>query len=278
VGIAYISALASARRLLDRYDLVLGAMLCWLLYMSNSKTSLTCLVVAIAVLAVSRIHVVSRQPTRLVTVVLLTTGVYLGADALFQVQDHVLQLLGRSPTLTNRTDVWAVLRGFETDPVVGAGFMSFWSGERMAAIWRATGSRLNQAHNGYLEQYLNLGYIGVGFIAVIATTALLKVKAHLSSDYSFGILRLCLLVAALLYNYTEASFCGISNIWVLFLAASIGSVSQEHAELQAVPARGRTLARRQRRLQPMGELARVGRARTAAAIGHRDKRAEGRVK
>jgi hypothetical protein len=281
VGIAYVSALTTARRLLDRYDLVLGAMLCWLLYMSNSQTSLTCLVVAMSIFAISRVRVVSRRPPRLIAIVLCSAGAYWGADALFQVQDHVLQLLGRNPTLTNRTDVWAVLRSFETDALVGAGFMSFWTGERMAAIWQTIGVPLNQAHNGYLEQYLNLGYVGVGFIAVIATTALLRVKAQLSSDYSFAVLRLCLIVAALLYNYTEASFYGISNIWVLFLAASIGPVSAERTEPQAVPEQARILARRTRRIQPRGDLvptARLGRLRTAATIDHRDKRAEGRAK
>jgi hypothetical protein len=278
VGIAYVSALASARRLLDRYDLVLGVMLGWLLYMSNSKTSQTCLVVALGIFAISSVRVVSRHPTRLVAVVLLAAGAYWGADSLFQLQDHVLQLLGRNPTLTNRTDVWAVLRGFETNALVGAGFMSFWSGERMAAIWRAIGGSINQAHNGYLEQYLNLGYIGVGFIAAIAITALLRVRAQLSSDHSFAVLRLCLLVAALLYNYTEASFYGISNMWVLFLAAAIGPAGAQRTAPQAVVERAPRLAGHRRRHQPLIEpvpTARVGRSRTIALrMDHRRPRRE----
>jgi O-antigen ligase len=105
--------------------------------------------------------------------------------------------------------------------MVGTGFMSFWAGDRMATVWKALGSGVNQAHNGYLEQYLNLGYIGVAFIIGIALSSLFVVVKQLKSDYSVGVLRLCVLTTAMLYNYTEASFYGINLMWVLFLAASI---------------------------------------------------------
>src|SRR5262249_18321309 len=38
-----------------------------------------------------------------------------------------------------------------------------------------------------------------------------------------GMLRLCLLSTAVLYNYTEASFYGVNSIWVLFLVSYIDS-------------------------------------------------------
>jgi O-antigen ligase len=117
--------------------------------------------------------------------------------------------------------------------------MSFWSGERMQNIWNALGSGINQAHNGYLEQYLNLGYVGVGFIIVIMLAAVLNIRKHLAVSPSAGILRLCLVVIAALYNYTEASFYGISNMWVLFLAGTIdvqGVTPDAPVEQPAVPA------------------------------------------
>src|SRR5207245_7682271 len=105
--------------------------------------------------------------------------------------------------------------------LVGTGVMTFWSGDRMATIWRTLGTGINQAHNGYLEQYLNLGYVGVAFIAAIAVSAIFRVRRQLLTNYDAAVLRLCFIVTALLYNYTEASFYGINNLWVLFLAASI---------------------------------------------------------
>jgi len=103
------------------------------------------------------------------------------------------------------------------NPFVGAGFMSFWTGARLEEVWRLVGPGINQAHNGYLEQYLNLGYIGVAFIAVIVLCGLLRVRRHLNDDPAAGILRLCFIVSAVLYNYTEASFYGMNNMWMLLL-------------------------------------------------------------
>ena len=81
--------------------------------------------------------------------------------------------------------------------------------------------KLNQAHSGYLEQYLNLGYIGVAFIGVIMLSGLLKVRKHLDVDPPAAMLRLCFIVTAVLYNYTEAAFYGINNMWLLLLLGTI---------------------------------------------------------
>ena len=89
-------------------------------------------------------------------------------------------------------------------------------------IWEPLGGEgLNQAHNGYLEQYLNLGYIGVAFIGVIMLSGLLKVRKHVDVDPPGAMLRLCCIVIAVLYNYTEASFYGINNLWLLLLLGII---------------------------------------------------------
>jgi len=208
------------KRDLAKYDVAIGTILVWLLYQANSKTSLTCTIIAIAILVVSKSSVIERQPTRIVAVTVAGALAYAAADSLFQVKEYVLAMLGRDATLTNRTELWAVVRGLQKNAMVGTGFMSFWAGDRMATVWKALGPGVNQAHNGYLEQYLNLGYVGVAFIIAIALSTLFVVVKQLKSDYSAGVLRLCLLTTAMLYNYTEASFYGINLMWVMFLVAS----------------------------------------------------------
>jgi exopolysaccharide production protein ExoQ len=136
---------------------------------------------------------------------------------MLNLKELALSFLGRDPTLTNRTAVWQALQKFAVNPFVGAGFMSFWTGARLEEAWRLFGPGINQAHNGYLEQYLNLGYIGVAFIAVIVLSGLLRVRRHLNDDPAAGMLRLCFIVSAVLYNYTEASFYGMNNMWMLLL-------------------------------------------------------------
>jgi exopolysaccharide production protein ExoQ len=196
---------------------VLIGMIAWLLHMSDSQTSFVCLVAAVLLLLLGRMRFVARRPGRTIGVLLCAVLAIWLLDEVLHVQELALSLLGRNPNLTNRTDIWQTLGGFEVNPIVGAGFMSFWSGARLEELWTALGARLNQAHNGYLEQYLNLGYIGVAFIAVILLSGLLRVRRHLSVDPAAGMLRLCFIVTAVLYNYTEASFYGINNMWMLLL-------------------------------------------------------------
>lgn len=201
--------------------LVLAVSLAWLLHMSNSQTSIACLAVATGVLLVARIPRVASRPSRIVPVLAAAVVVYAALQAAFDVNQYVLDLMGRDETLTNRTSVWEVVRKQAGNPLVGTGFMSFWSAARTLAVREDLGAFLNQAHNGYLEQYLNLGYIGVAFVIAIMLLALVRIRHHLDRDAHPALLRLCIVICSALYNYTEASFYGINNMWLLLLAASI---------------------------------------------------------
>jgi O-antigen ligase len=183
--------------------------------MSDSQTSFVCLVVAVLLLLLGRTPFMARRPAMMFGVLLCAVVAWPLAGML-NLEELALTFLGRDPTLTNRTVIWQTLATFAVNPIVGAGFMSFWTGARLEEVWKLFGT-INQAHNGYLEQYLNLGYIGVAFITVIVLSGLLRVRRHLSEDPEGGMLRLCFIVTALLYNYSEASFYGINNMWMLLL-------------------------------------------------------------
>jgi O-antigen ligase len=220
-------------------------MLAWLVNMANSQTALLCAAVAVAFLLLSTRPFARARPTRLIGAVLAATALYLIADATIGVKSHIFAMLGRDESLTNRTTIWGVVSSINTNPLVGVGFMSFWMGDRLTVISRAIGANLNQAHNGYLEQYLNLGYLGVAFILAIAITALLDARKQLASDYASACIRFSLILVALLYNYTEASFYGVNNMWLLFLVAAIDVPPAERETVamtaDAVPIRGRGL-------------------------------------
>lgn len=236
------TAKAWAERI-DRYDVMLMVMLAWLLRMSNSQTALVCLLLTIAILMLSRVGFVARRPVQLVSILVVIGSSFGVLQATMNIKETILGLLGRDATLTGRTELWEVIGQYAQSPIVGAGFMSFWTGDRMAGIWKALGGGINQAHSGYFEQYLNLGYVGIGFIAAIMIAALVNIRTQLKVDPSAAVLRLCLLVTAALYNYTEASFYGINNMWVLMLAASIDmSAVMTSVELSPVFARDQVQA------------------------------------
>jgi len=208
-------------------DILIIALLVYLLYLSNSQTSLSCLVVGVGLFLVGRMAFIAKKPSRIVPFLVFATLVVCVLEATLDLKALVFELLGRDPTLTNRTDLWELLLGLGTNPYIGTGFMSFWSGERLEFIWTATSHGLNQAHSGYLEQYLNLGYIGLACIGLIAVSGLLKVRRQLDSDPAPAMLRLSFIVTAVFYNYTEAAMFGINNMWFLLLLACIDISGQQ---------------------------------------------------
>lgn len=200
---------------------VLVAMLAWLLRMADSQTSLVTLLLVISILWVSRLGFVERSPKRLVGLLVLGALLLLSLETVLEMKRELFALLGRRPDLTNRTDLWAILFDVADSPMLGAGFMSFWTGERMELIWTRVGTAVLQAHSGYIEQYLNLGYVGVAFIVLLLAKGVLGARSLARSEPLFAHLRLCFVVAAATYNYTEAAFYGVSNMWVLLLCGLI---------------------------------------------------------
>ena len=202
-------------------DFMFLCIIAWLLYLSHSATSTAVAVVTISLFFMSHTKLMIQNPGRIILWMTMVAFLYIGLDATLDIKNLILNLLGRDATLTNRTNIWQIAETMSTNPFVGTGYMNFWSGERLAAMWLKTESTIQQVHNGYLEQYLNLGYFGVTFIVIIMLSGLLKVKRYLNVDYSGGVLRLSFIVAAALYNYTEASFYGINNTWFLLLLGII---------------------------------------------------------
>src|SRR3989449_9603612 len=89
------------------------------------------------------------------------------------------------------------------DSWFGAGFESFWLGERAMSLWKTHWWHPNQAHNGYLEVFLNLGGLGVALLSFVMAWGYQNVVVALHRDPELGRLKLAFFVVALLYNLTE---------------------------------------------------------------------------
>jgi O-antigen ligase len=104
------------------------------------------------------------------------------------------------------------------NPLVGTGFESFWLGRRLEAAWGLMVG-LQEAHNGYLEVYLNLGWIGVMLLSVVIVAGYRNVMAAFRMTPTEGNLKLAYFVVGMVYNLTEAGFRMMSSVWLLFLWA-----------------------------------------------------------
>ena len=73
-------------------------------------------------------------------------------------------------------------------------------------MWAIWAFHPNQAHNGYLETYLNLGIIGLVLILAVLVSCYSKACRAIQVNLDWGRFRLGFLVALIIYNWTEAAF------------------------------------------------------------------------
>jgi O-antigen ligase len=210
--------------------IIIIPMIIWLLDKANSATSLTCMVVALGLFIVSRQPAVARKPLSIMVICLGCIIIFEIMEFAFDFTNTVIIALGRRPDLTTRVPMWADLLSMVKNPVIGFGNESFWLGERLIIIQQRWG-KLVQAHNGYLETYLNLGGIGLFLLVTMILTGLKKVSNSLSKDYPVAVLRLLFIVIVALYNFTEASFYGQSTLWTLFFIGILGMPEQQEPPL-----------------------------------------------
>jgi exopolysaccharide production protein ExoQ len=199
--------------------LVLGV---WLLTMANSATSLVCFILGAGLMLATKLRFMRRNPAAvhaLVLTLMLSAGLLmlLGGGA------SAAHALGRNASLTGRTDIWAAVIPMAANPLVGAGFESFWLNPRVhQRLWELfPGLPLNEAHDGYIEVYLNLGWVGVSMIAFILIDGYRRSVKAFRHEPALGALLLAYVLTATTYNISEAGFRMLNPFWIFFLLAVI---------------------------------------------------------
>lgn len=190
----------------------------WLFAKANSMTSLSCILFGGALVVVMSFPTLAKKRA------LVHTMVFAGLTFCFCVLflnmgGFLLESVGRNPTLTGRTGLWDTILGMNTNPILGTGFESFWLGARLQKLWSIYWWHPNEAHNGYLEVYLNLGWIGLVFIAGLMITGYRNVLRMLDREPETGGMLLAYFVIAVAYNFTEAAIRTGDLVWIVFLLA-----------------------------------------------------------
>jgi exopolysaccharide production protein ExoQ len=198
-----------------------------LLQMADSATSSACFALGTVLIVATKLPAVRSRPGRvhvLVAMIVLTGAVFM----LFGGQEGVTHALGRQSNLTGRTDIWAAVLSAASKPLIGDGFESFWIGPDVVKVWQALSGwwdpkGLNEAHNGYIEVYLNLGWIGVCLIACVLISGYRRAVSAFRRDPDIGSLMLAYVTASAVYNITEAGFRMLNPIWIFLLLAVVTS-------------------------------------------------------
>lgn len=193
----------------------------WMLYKSSSATSLVTMVLGIFTVGILGLPFVSKRHFGTYLVAGIFT--FAAADSMFGIYANMVHGLGRNLTLTDRTSIWATVLKLQPDPLLGVGFESFWLGDRIKAFWSTLPAErgIAEAHNGYLETYLDLGFVGLIIFAGVLIATFYKIQLDLLRRFELGRLRMGLFIAIIVYNFTEAAFVSVHFIYAVFFLIAV---------------------------------------------------------
>jgi O-antigen ligase len=188
----------------------------WLFYKANSATSmLSFMFGAMLLLLVAYI----KRPWVLHAVAVAVPLTAIIAFSVLDLDAYAANAVGRDVSLTGRTELWAEVLRTQTSPFFGVGFESYWLGPRADYLWDKFWWRPNQAHNGYIETYLTLGYVGLAMLLVMLASGYRHVVQMIRKDPAAAGFTGGLRGAVILYNLTEAAFKAIHPLWIGVLLA-----------------------------------------------------------
>jgi len=222
-----------------------ACMTLWLMNLAHSTTSDVCLFLGCLVISAVHSKTFRRNPGSLKVLIPALFCLYLILDFGFDMNGSMAGAVGKDPTLTDRTKIWAFLLGMHTNPAIGTGYQSFWLGSRLDYFWQNSGlGHLNEAHNGYLQVYLDLGLIGVLLVIGFLVAAYRSMCNRLAPSSSFAEFGMAMWLVLVFYNMSEAALEG----GLLYMVFMMGAI--------VVPERAKTRVQRLAAFGAAGEVTR----------------------
>src|ERR1041385_4314315 len=187
------------KKAMAAYIALLGLTL-WLLISTNSATSLACSILAAGILIGMKLPAVQKRVKYLEAYVITFILLLMIGQSLFNSGEALAGTMGRDLTFTGRVDIWKRVLAEDINPLIGTGYYSFWMGDRVDRISEGFYFHLNEAHNGYIETYLNSGIIGLALLLLALYSASRRIKAELLQGQQFAKVRLIFLAVGVVYN------------------------------------------------------------------------------
>jgi len=197
-----------------------------LLMTTQSTTSDVCFAMGAGLMLATNMRFMRRH-TAAVHMLVLSLALAAGLVMLLGGGGTAAQALGKDPTFTGRTDIWADVIPLAQNPLVGAGFESFWLSPRVhQRLWELIpGLPLNEAHDGYIEVYLELGWVGLGLIGLIFISGYRRSIMAFRRAPGLGGLTIAYVLTAMVYSITEAGFRMMGPMWIFLLLAVVEASS-----------------------------------------------------
>lgn len=221
---------------------ILSVATVWLLSIAHSATAVTCTTLGGCILLALRVPSLRRQVRWLGTysVGLVIVVLFLQASGLSTMfMTQFTQTVGRDPTMHGRDTIWqSALAEEDVNPLIGAGFYSFWTPERDRRLSKGYYYLLGEVHNGYIETYLTEGLIGLILLMIAIAVAVTRMKREVLLGSSFGAMRLTFTVPILFYNISESIFDRLGVVWfVMILMMMVESRTVQERSASPLPLR-----------------------------------------
>lgn len=197
IGLSVVALLGSGSATSLVVTVLMCAGMCWLLLGKKEKNGLS-----------------ARITLGLVFVTVVTAVGLVFAPSLFGLEAG-LHVLGRSTTLSGRTELWAYGWGqFLSRPVIGHGFDS------LASLLSGASIQVGQLHNGYLDLLIQGGVVAGALFALLAVRTLWRAYVLSATCGAEAVMCGMFLLGTLAHNVTESSIARpVNNLWFLCVLA-----------------------------------------------------------
>lgn len=199
-----------------------GLSIC-LIVLTRSTTSLAILLTMILLLPFYQSLKKTNYKLQVITITSALMLLILFSMLLINNAETVIGTSGKDLTFNGRSDVWElVISKVLERPWLGYGYYGFWT-TSAASNLRATYDWASNAHNGFLELLLDLGFLGfltfvAGFIRffVMALTRIVSV-AKKPEDYW----PMQMLIIIIIVNFSEARLLTPGWNWLMYVTTSL---------------------------------------------------------
>lgn len=208
-----------------------------LLILSRGKTSYSVLLILLGLLP---LHKAVKQKYKLRSFLLVTSFLFI-SSVIFLVLNNLefilVDLLGKNMEFNGRLPIWTLMVDKVSErPWLGYGYAGFWTSDEAMVIltntWAAStaseGIRFN-AHNGYLDMVLQLGFSGLLLYLLSFLTCLIRTVNLLMSTKtveSFWILQL--IVALFLLNFADSvGILSTNGLWSLYISCCLSTAVEQ---------------------------------------------------
>jgi exopolysaccharide production protein ExoQ len=142
--------------------------------------------------------------------------------------EAVLEVFGRDPTLSRRTDIWsAIVASQQGGTLLGHGYFAFWRyvpGSTLFEIVQRQGFATSSPHNAFLLAWIDAGWVGLLAFCGLCLGALRRSAGLLVRGGAAAGLQIALVPALIVIGTVESNlFTGQEINWALFAMAFTGA-------------------------------------------------------